>query len=315
MKELGPFNVMFIDCITPLAYLALLASRKLCVPIVCDYADLEDINDTENSFFLKLRGVITTYVLKKVFRESCHIFPMSNLLKNRLIKFYRIPEDKLTLIPNGVDTKQFNPKVVSGSRVRKALGLESSTVIGFSGAIEKWCGLDLLLQTFRNIRSGYPKVKLLIVGRGPELHKLQTQSQQLGIENDVIFTGLVPYKEMPEYVASLDIAVSIFTNSLFTDVVIPLKLIEYMSMGKAVVANNLSGTRELVTDKEEGLLFDSNDCHGLEMAIRILLNDVELRKKMGERGREKALGYAWEPLARKIERELLKVSNEENPLR
>ncbi len=58
----------------------------------------------------------------------------------------------------------------------------------------------------------------------------------------------------------------------------------------------------------EGILFESDDCHSLETAIRTLLDDVALRERLGKQGRKKALGYDWEPLARKIEQELIEVS-------
>jgi len=299
IKEFDDFNAIYLDSPTIWASLALKASKKLSIPLFTDYPDLE-VYEHDSGIAHKIYKIITVNTMKDVFSNSKHIFPMCHLLRNRLIDFYKVSADKITIIPNGVDTGMFDPATKSGLKMRERFGLSNSIIIGFSGALERWVKIDVLLKAFKKVGEDYKDVKLLIVGKGSELTRWKQLSKDLGIENDVIFTGLVPYKEIPEYIASFDIAVSIFSKSLFTDVVSPLKVIEYMSMGKAVVADNLSGTREFIKNEENGILFESEDTKSLENAIRMILDDEKLKRKIERNARKTAMKYDWKVLSKKL---------------
>lgn len=300
IKEFDDFNAIYLDGPTIWSSLALKASKKISIPLFTDYPDLE-IYEHDFGVVHNISKIITVNIMKDVFSNSKHTFPMCHLLKNRLIDFYKVPEDKITIIPNGVDTGMFDPTTKSGLKIRERFKLSNSIVMGFCGALERWVRIDVLLKAFKKIKDDYKDVKLLIVGKGSELNRWKQLSKDLGMENDVIFTGLVPYKEIPEYIASFDIAVSIFSKSLFTDVVSPLKVIEYMSMGKAVVADNLSGTREFIKNKENGILFEPEDTKSLENAIRMILDDKNLKKKIERNARKTAVNYDWKVLSKKLE--------------
>lgn len=304
IKEFGDFDAIYLDGPSIWSSLALKASKKKSTPLFTDYPDLE-VYEHDSGFPHKIHNFITINTMKDVFSNSKHTFPMCHLLKNRLVDFYKVPEDKITIIPNGVDTDMFDPTTKLGLKMREKLGLSNSTVIGFCGALERWVMIDILLKAFKKNREDYKDVKLVIVGKGSELDKWKMLSKELGIEKDVIFTGLVPYKEIPEYIASFDIAVSIFSKSLFTDVVSPLKVIEYMSMEKAVVADNLSGTREFIKNKENGILFEPEDTKSFENAIRMILDDKNLKRKIEINARKTAVNFDWKMLSKKLEDTLI----------
>ncbi len=295
MKTFGEFDAIYSYYITPWASIALSASKKFSIPLFSDYPDLEIY---KNNIIYKS---ITTDILKRVFRNSTHIFPISKPLKDRLIKFYKIPEEKITVIPNGVDTVAFNP-TIDGSKIKRKLGLSDYFVIGYTGALKDWIRLDVLLGAFKNLKKDYNYIKLLIVGgQDFEIEKWKRVSKNFGIEDDVIFAGLVLYKKVPEYIASFDIAVSIFSKSFLTEVTSPLKVIEYMSMGKAVVADNLSGTREFIKNMENGVLFEPEDVRSLENAIRMIFDDENLKRKIEKNARKTALNYDWKILSKRME--------------
>lgn len=295
LKENGSFGVIFSYYVSDInSYLVYLVSKKLLIPLFSDYNDLETHHGNAIS------KIIVTTVYKKIFKNSLHIFPVSHLLKDRLINFYKIPEERITVIPNGVNTDKFNP-VINGSRIRKKYDLLDSLVIGYCGSLDEWVRLDILLKAVEQIRRDYKNIKLLIVGIGSEMDKLKRLSKKLGIENEVIFTGLVPHNQVPEYIASFDIAVAVPSKSLFTDVASPLKVAEYLSMGKAVVADNLSGTREFIKNKENGILFVPEDAKSLENAIRVILDDEILRSELEKNARKTALNYDWKILSKRME--------------
>jgi len=306
IKNSGHFDAIYSDGPTIWSSLALKTSKRFLIPLFSDYADLE-LYEHDSGIVHKIYKILTANTLKDVFGASEHIFPMSYILKKRLIYFYKVPEDKITVIQNGVDTSIFHP-AKSGLKIRRKFGLSNYIVIGFCGALERWVRIDVLLKAFKKIKMEYKDTKLLIVGSGSKLDEWKLLCKKLGVESDVILAGSVPYKKVPEYIATFDIAVSIFSKSLFTDVVSPLKLIEYMSMGKAVVADNLSGTREFIKNMENGVLFEPEDKKSLENAIRVILEDKALKQKLEKNARKTAVNYDWKLLSKKLKDVLVSKS-------
>lgn len=294
MKKFGVFDAIFSYYMTPWASLALSASKRFTIPLFSDYPDLEIY---ENNVIYR---IVTVNILKKVFKTARYVFPISNPLKDRLINFYKIPGEKITVIPNGVNTEIFTP-TIDGTKIKEKLGLSDHIIIGHMGSLKEWIRLDMLFETFKNLKKDYDDIKLVIVGgQETEIGKWKKLSKKLEIGDNIVFTGLVPYKEIPRYIASFDIAVSIFSKSLFTDVVSPLKVIEYMSMGKAVVADDLSGTREFIKNNENGILFVPEDTKSLENAVRTILDDEYLKRKLEINARRTALNYDWKTLSKKM---------------
>ena len=293
LKRFGEFDAIFLYHISPWAYLSLSASKRFSIPLFSDYPDLEVYN--QNSIY----KIVTTNVLKKVFRNSIHIFPVSNPLKERLINFYKILEESITVIPNGVNTEVFNP-MVNGSKIKEKFGLSDSFIIGHVGALGWWVRLDVLFKAFKNLKMDYNYIKLLIVGGEDfEIKKLKKISERLGIENEVIFTGSVPYKEIPEIIASFDIGVATYSKTFNIETSSPLKIMEYMSIGKAVIADNLGS--KTIKNMENGILFESEDAKGLENAIRMILDDENLKRTLEINVRKTALNYDWKRLSKRVE--------------
>lgn len=297
LKRTEKFDAIFSYEPNFLASLALSASEKLLIPLFCDYPDFELHSDN-----VAYKAVIVN-MLKGIFKKSKHMFPISQPLKDRLINFYGVPKNKITIISNGVDTNMFNPNV-DGSEIREKFNLSDFYVIGYCGILDRWTRLDVLFYAFKKLKKNY-NVKLLVIGTGSEINKWKTLSKNLKIEKDVIFTGLVPYDEVPKYIASFDVAVSIFMKSFMAEAASPLKVIEYMSMGKAVVADNLQGTKDFVTDMKDGILFKVEDSKNVEIALRKILDDKRLKNKLERNARKKALCHSWQTLSKKMEKVLL----------
>lgn len=142
------------------------------------------------------------------------------------------------------------------------------------------------------------------------MDRWKTLSEKLGIKKDVIFTGFVPHEEVPEYLASFDIAVSIFSKSLLTESAVPLKVLEYMSMKKAIVADKLLGTKELIKNMKNGILFEPENPESLSVAIRKIMENPELKSRLEREARKKALAYDWKKLSKKLENKIVKVIGE-----
>jgi glycosyltransferase involved in cell wall biosynthesis len=123
---------------------------------------------------------------------------------------------------------------------------------------------------------------LLLVGDGPACADLRNRAAQLGISDRLRITGIVPREEIAEHVATFDIALQPGVTAYAS----PLKLLEYMGAGLAIVAPDQANIRELLTDRENALLIDPTDTAALGSAIFELCQDDALRLKLGQAARE-----------------------------
>jgi len=211
-----------------------------------------------------------------------HVFAVSTPLKDFLVSEHAVPPSNITVLPNGVDPRKFDPNV-SGLEVRKRLGIQGKSVIGFAGILRPWHGLDLLLGAFRSLVSHAENAHLLIVGDGPMEASLKEQVQSMGLMQHVSFTGRIPHDEMHKYMAAMDIAVS----PRATFYASPMKILEYMAMGVATVAPDTANIRDLLRDGEDSKLFAQDDQQALQAAILTLLCDLTKAKELGIRARKK----------------------------
>jgi glycosyltransferase involved in cell wall biosynthesis len=187
-----------------------------------------------------------------------------------------LPAEKFMVLPNGVDPETFHPHV-DGNEVRKTQRLAGKFVVGFVGWIRPWHGIDILLDTIALLEKRIPDLHLLLVGDGPAVPELQAQTQRLGLMEKVHFTGPVPKQKIPSYIAAMDIAV----QPDVTDYASPIKLFEYLAMGKAVIAPRKDNIVEIVEHEKHALLYKARDTKELADRIEQLYIDRELRKRLG----------------------------------
>jgi glycosyltransferase involved in cell wall biosynthesis len=234
----------------------------------------------------------------RVFSGSDCVFAVSGPLQRYLFDRGAAPA-RCFVLPNGVDTARFG-LARSSKAVRERYGLEEDAiVVGFAGSLKPWHGTDLLIEAFAELRAARPKVRLLIVGEGPEEDALKAQAKHLGLEGAVVFTGRVDHEAMPDYLAALDIAVAPYRD-LSGFYFSPLKLYEYMAARLAVVASDAGEIGELVNDGVNGLLFAPGDEPQLSARLLRLVDDEALRRTLGEVAREEAERHSWTANARAI---------------
>ena len=117
-----------------------------------------------------------------------------------------------------------------------------------------------------------------MVGDGPARAELEAQAERLGVTDRVTFTGVIQRDAVPDYVAAFDVALQPHVVAYAS----PLKLIEYLALGRAIVAPATPNIQEILTDGENGLLFDSGDTDAFAEAIVRLANDTALRQRLGQ---------------------------------
>jgi glycosyltransferase involved in cell wall biosynthesis len=196
---------------------------------------------------------------------------VSNVMKDLLIQ-EGVPDERLVVIHNGIDPQKFHPGV-SGKAIRRKYGLEGKQVIGFVGWFRPWHGLEILLEVMYEANLAERGVRLLLVGGGPAYPGLLRYAEQRELRSAVVFTGPVRQEEVPEYIAAMEIAV----QPSAPEYACPMKLFEYMAMGRCVVAPDQLNIREILDNGVSGFLFRAESKESLKETL------LELLKAPGKR--------------------------------
>ena len=250
----------------------------------------------------KMRGLemkdLARSLEAQIFRETDGLLVVSNTLAE-YARECGVPDERITVLPNGVDVQVFSDDL-SGEPVRQQFGLAGKAIIGFVGSLKPWHGTESLLQAFGRLHRDFPQAHLLIVGDGPMRGTLETMADEQGFADRVTFTGKVQYRDIPQFIAAMDIATAPYIpheNFYFS----PIKIFEYMAVGKPVVAGGIGQVNDIVAHGENGLLYEPGNVEQLAEALSTLLADAELRRTMGRRGREwVARERTWDRNAAKV---------------
>jgi len=189
------------------------------------------------------------------------------------------PERYVTIY-SGIEIDKFQVKIDIEEK-RRQFGIKSTDlVVGVVSKLWEGKGHKCILQAARNVITKVPNVKFMFVGEGYLREELEALTQQLGLNNHVIFSGF--RTDLPELTSTFDIAI---LASFFEG--LGRVLLEAMVLGKPVIATKVGGIVDVVDDGKTGILVPPNDSNALAGAIVRLLSDDDLRKKMGKAGKEK----------------------------
>ncbi len=230
-----------------------------------------------------------------VWQAADRVLPVSGPLAD-YVRRADVPNSRLCVIPNGVDLQRFGERVAEPG-LRKELGLDGAVVLGFTGFMRPWHGLDRVVELVARRRD--LNIRLLIVGDGPIRQELLDQAAALGIGDRVIITGVIPRDQIDRYIACFDVALQPSAVAYAS----PLKLFEYMAMGRAIVAPDQANIREIVRHEDSALLFDPQDEEAFSTAVERLCRDKALRERLGHGARTAILKrpFTWDANAEKIE--------------
>jgi len=202
-------------------------------------------------------------------RLSDHVLTLNNSMKKELIN-RGIPSEKISIIPNGVDCKKFQPTTADESLII-SLGLENKFVIGYIGSIVSYEGLDLLIDAINLLVRVHPQVHALIVGDGAELDNLINKVEELGLERYVTFTGRVDHSEVNRYYSVMQTMAFPRKSLPVTELVTPLKPFEAMAMGICIICSSVNALSEFVIIDTNGILFEKDNSVDLASKIEALL--------------------------------------------
>lgn len=215
------------------------------------------------------------------YRQCDVIACVSATLKEILVTEIGIDPHKIVLVPNGVDIQFLDPQLHQPKR------LFSGFTIGFVGSLYRWAGLGLLLEAIAELKiTGYD-LSLIVVGDGEMKSTWSAQAQALGLAQQVEFVGRVPWQDVPQYIAGCDVGYSgqiqLQMGKMYLS---PMKLYEYMSMAKPVVASAFEDATRLVTEGETGFLFEPGDKQTLKQALIAAYAAQDRLSLMGQQARK-----------------------------
>jgi len=209
-------------------------------------------------------------------RHFDRVVAVSEEIKGEMVK-YRVPEEKIAIIDNGIDIERFNREIRTED-IRKEFGLtENIKVVGTIGSLEFEKGHIFLLKAAKEVLAFNREIKFLIVGEGSLRKLLEDETINLGIEKEVIFTGY--RRDIAEMLAVMDIFVLPSVKEG-----LPMVILEAMASKKPVIATKVGAIPKVIQNEENGIVIEPQDINGLRDAIMNLLNDEEKRNLLGCKG-------------------------------
>ncbi len=231
---------------------------------------------------------ISTYLLNRRRRKLVGKIAVSKTAMDYASKY--VP-GYYNIIPNGIDLECFNPNVLPIERF-----CDGKINILFVGRLEKRKGLNYLLKAYQKVRKETPDARLIVVGPGVRFRRKYEKYVRRNGLADVVFTGMLPYDELPRYYKTADI----FCSPAIGGESFGIVLLEAMAVGKPIVATSIEGYASVITHGREGLLVPPKNDKELACALLSLISDEPLRRQMGAQGVLTAQDYDWSKVARRV---------------
>ena len=285
-----------------ISYGGIIAARRLGIPIVLEVnGDLVEEWQQLGLEMSKMQWAIVHLITRQIYKQASHIVTVGETIKQRLIHRWSLDPSHVSVVTNGAEIDLFQDMDTS-SNIRSRYSIGDGPVIMFMGGFKPWHGVDLILQGFSHIARIVPEAIIVFVGDGPLRSELQQQSDSLGLNERVIFTGRVDHEDVPQLLNMAEIAVIYHRKSAAEIVETPLKLFEYMAAGKAIVAPAVPNMERILKDNISARLVPPDDPEALGRALITLLADDQLRTSLGEAARKEAVErHSWDRAVAELE--------------
>lgn len=203
------------------------------------------------------------------------------------------PDVPVRWIPNGADVEHF-----SGAEPAELPGVGNRVVVGFTGSMKPWHGLGDLLEAFAALPNTLRGAAMLvIVGAGPDEPVVRARAARPDLCGQVLLPGYLPHDEIPTFVRRFDIAVAPYVpvpNFYFH----PLKVVEYLAAGCAIVFSDQGDIAELVG--EAGVGYPAGDTAALTDRLATLIGDADLRRRVGAAAQHRRGHHSWTNVADRV---------------
>jgi colanic acid biosynthesis glycosyl transferase WcaI len=236
-------------------------------------------------------GSLLHRILSKIagflYRRSDHIVVVTQAFEDYLVKYWRMPREKISVIENGVETDLFAPPKSAASQndLRKELNAEGKFVVSYIGTMGMAHGLDTVLAAAARLRDTNPKIVFLMLGEGADKERITTLARERGLSN-LRFVDQQPREKIPSYIGASDACLVLLKKNDLFKTVIPTKMLEFMSCARPVVLGVDGQARAILEEAQAGLVIEPENAGALIDAIRYLAANREAAQALGRNGRE-----------------------------
>jgi glycosyltransferase involved in cell wall biosynthesis len=279
----------------------------LSYPFPEHYLLLAEDRTARYRFLWKVRGLAFKWLLYRLLLPAAdHIFVQSEQMRLD-VAAHGIPANKMTAVPMGVSLELCSLPDLSENRRLLAPGVPCLLYLGALNEVRR---LDFLIRVFAEVKAAVPSTLLYLVGKGnhpDDEAGLLKEVARLNLQSAVVFVGQLPQAEALTYVQEADVC----TSPLYPTTVLrpssPTKVVEYMALGKAVVANDLPEQQRLIEESGGGICSPYAE-QPFAAAIVSLLKDREKARLMGQRGRRYVMEHcSYGVIADKVEQRILDI--------
>ena len=245
----------------------------------------------EDSLLHRVLGAIAKFL----YERSDRIVVVTPAFKQSLIEDWHVPEAKIDIVENGVETEIFAPASPTGDEsLRHQLGTERKFLVSYIGTMGMAHGLETLLDAAAQCQLQNPEIQFLLLGEGAEKERIKTLAQSRGLAN-LSFLDQQPREKIPAFISASDACLVLLKKTDVFKTVIPTKMLEFMSCARPVILAVDGQARQIVEDAHAGIAVEPENVEELVSAIRRLAADRQLGTSLGQNGRR----YIVERLSRK----------------
>jgi len=273
--------------------LGLYVARRMGIPLFLEINGLvSQESNSPPSLSWRPRRLFRRYLL----RRCTKIFVPSAGLARAIAAESRLELRRFQVVPNGVDLALFKP--IDTQLARHSLSWpETGWIVTFVGKFVQWQGLETLLDAANLLRNR--GLLWVLVGDGPLRDSIRRKVEESGLTGAVLMTGPLDHAQVPLAIAASDLCLAPFARVRNEMIEIsPLKIFEYMAMGRPVIASDVPGIREIV--RAAGVVIEGDNARALANAVSALLANPAKREQMGRTGLENASQASWESRAKSI---------------
>jgi colanic acid biosynthesis glycosyl transferase WcaI len=234
---------------------------------------------TEDSLLHRSLGKIAGFL----YHHSDHIVVVSPAFVEHLVHYWGVPQAKISVIENGVETEAFSPRGDNGA-LRRELGAEGKFLVCYVGTMGMAHGLEAVVEAASQLENSVPEVVFVLVGEGADKERIITLARSRALTN-LRFIDQQPREKVPAYITASDAALVLLRKSALFRTVIPTKMLEVMSCARPVILGVDGQARKILDEAQAGVFVEPENATALANTVRTLAANTKLCRRFGRNGR------------------------------
>ena len=215
--------------------------------------------------------------------NSAKIVVVTPAFKEHLIRYWKVPAEKIAVVENGVETDLFAPEIAEAG-LREQLGITGRFVACYVGTMGLAHGLDTLIEAAGQLQRTRPEALFLLVGEGADKERIRGLAASRGLQN-LLFVDQQPRERIPAFINASDVCLVLLKKTELFKTVIPTKMLEFLSCAKPVILGVDGQARQLVEEARGGIVIEPENADALVQAVERLAASPREREEMGRNGR------------------------------